>query len=58
MIDIIKYSTIMVAAGNKVNWKVNNQIEEQIPLTAVILISVASINHQLQHKKHILHSLL
>ena len=43
MIDIIKYSTIMVAAGNKVNWKVNNQIEEQIPLTAVILISVASM---------------
>lgn len=33
-----------MAAGSNVNWKVKSQIEEQIPMTAVIPISVASIN--------------
>ena len=40
----MKYNTITMAAGSNVNWKVKSQIEEHIPLTAVILISVANIN--------------
>ena len=39
----MKYSTMTMAAGSNVNWKVKSQIEEHIALIAVISISVASI---------------